>query len=69
MLNEFLVLGLIPGTNIQITFNELLLVLDISLVVFLLHKKHKVFQGFGYYRLYIHLYFSARRGQQLKLPV
>jgi hypothetical protein len=69
MLNEFLVLGQIPGTNFQITFSELALLFDIALVVFLLRKNHVIFQKFGYYRLYIHLYFSTKRGQQLSLPV
>lgn len=39
MLNFFLVLGLIPGTNIQLTFNEILLVTILLVVSFRLYGR------------------------------
>jgi hypothetical protein len=72
MLNEFLVLGRVPGTNFFITFNEMLLLLDVCLTVFLLHKKQilaKATVWLNYYWLYAHLYLSTKKGQQLSLPV
>lgn len=69
MLNEFIVLGQIPGTNLQITFSEMMLMLDIALVVALIHKKRFVMNRVKYLVLYAHLYFAVRRSHQLlKLP-
>lgn len=69
MLNEILVLGQVPGTNFQVTFNELLFVFDVLLLAVLLRKRVHIIQRLSYYRLYVHLYLSTRKGQQLRLPV
>lgn len=68
MFNELLVLGLIPGTNFQITFSELLVVVELGLTLHLL-RRHKIIQEFKYYWIYIHFYILAKRSQQLRLPV
>lgn len=41
MLNFFLVLGLIPGTNIQLTFNEIVLIFVLSVGGLWLHVKRR----------------------------
>jgi hypothetical protein len=67
MLNEFLVLGRVPGTNFQITFNELALLFDTGLLFFALERYHQITQKIRYYRLYFHLLMSVKKGQQLSL--
>lgn len=62
MLNDFLVLGQIPGTKIQITFKELLIALAVYLLVRIilivssLQKLHRT-----------PLNFQIEEGQQLSL--
>lgn len=68
MFNELLVLGLIPGTNFQITFTELLMVVELGLVFYLLRRRH-IIQEFKYYWIYIHFYILAKRSRQLRLPI
>lgn len=67
MLNEFLLLGRVPWTNFQVTFTELVLILDISLVLFLLRKRHFITEA-KYFWLYLSLYISIKKGQLLKRP-
>jgi hypothetical protein len=69
MLNNLLVLGLVPGTNFQITFSELLLLFDACLVLVLLLRKQWLLKKISYYKLYIHLYLSTKKGQQLNLQL
>ena len=69
MLNQFLVLGLIPGTNLQITFSDLWLLLDFALIYYLLSRHGYSFarlqDRFNYYRLY----FSVWRNLQFNFPI
>ena len=69
MINEFLVLGQIPGTNIQITFNEFLLLLDIGLIILLARKYLPLFNRIrrAYYFASLYIYF--KRGQRVKLSI
>lgn len=68
MLNEFLVLGQVPGTNLQITFTELMLLFDIALILLMLEKKLDMRKQVSYYWIYIHFYFLAKKSQHLRLP-
>jgi len=71
-LNQFLVLGLIPGTGFQITFIEWLVLAEILLTAFLLRKKlpsAKAASFARHYWVYGRLYLSIKKGQQLTLPV
>jgi hypothetical protein len=65
MLNDLLFLGLVPGTNFQITFSELMVVADMALVASLLHRRHfsinQVIDRIYYYRLYFSVRFSLLR--------
>jgi hypothetical protein len=67
MLNELLVLGQIPGTNFQITFNEILLVVDVALITFLLWNNQTWYQKIKYYSLYLHIYWLTRNVRNFKL--
>ncbi|HVS78794.1 MAG TPA: hypothetical protein VHD84_00690 [Candidatus Saccharimonadales bacterium] len=70
MFNNLLVLGLVPGTNLMITFNELVALLDAALVLYLLRKRmHLRLPDIRYYWLYARLYIEFRKGQQLSLPL
>jgi hypothetical protein len=69
MLNEFLVLGQVPGTNFQVTFNELAILFDATLLFFVLERYHHLINKVRYYWLYTHLLIAVRKGQQLSLPV
>ena len=70
MLDDFLILGQVPGTNFQITFSELLLLLDAVLIFYLLRKHHlSPFEKIKWQYYYIRLYLSVEQGQQLRLPV
>jgi hypothetical protein len=67
MLNEFIVLGLVPGTSLQITFSELLTAcIALPLLAFCL-KQAQLIRRAQYTRLYISLYLSTKKGQQLSL--
>ena len=65
MLNEFLVLGQVPGTNFQITFNDLVLLFDLALLLFALEHYHHLTQKIRYYRLYSHLLVAVKKNQFL----
>lgn len=69
MLNELLVLGLIPGTNLQITFNELLILFDISVLLVVLERYHHLSQKIAYYWIYLHFYLIAKKYRQFRLPL
>ncbi len=46
MLNMFLVLGQVPGTQHQLTFNEILITLLIVAEVFMLRRYRKLFLSY-----------------------
>ena len=64
MINEFLVLGQVPGTNFQLTFNELLMLLDISVLAYFVWRNHWV-EPIKYQFLYWRLYIRSKKGHQL----
>lgn len=64
---EFLwVLGIIPGTNFQITFSEWLLASLLTLIWLFTRKKHITHRNILYL---LSIYWQTKKGQQLKLPV
>jgi hypothetical protein len=69
MINELLVLGQIPGTNIQITFNEFLMILDLVVIIVLTHKHLPQFDRIrrAYYLVSLYIYF--KRSQRIKLSI
>jgi hypothetical protein len=67
MLNDFLVLGLVPGTNLQITFNDLLIAIDIAVLVYMLFRKQGLISSFKYYYLYTILFVSVKKFKLFKL--
>ncbi len=66
MWDFLIVLGIIPGTNIQITFSELCVSSALVLSLYLIHKEHLTPKRALYL---ISIYWHSRKGQQLKLPV
>ena len=64
MLNELLVLGQIPGTNFEITFNQLLIVFDVTLLIVMIRKwdfsLSSIKTRYFYYRLYLSIKFSRQ---------
>ena len=44
MFNELLVLGLVPGTNIQITFNDYATVLCVAVLAIVWHRNPRLFR-------------------------
>lgn len=69
MWETLLALGQIPGTNIQITFTELLIVVELILLAYLFRNKIGKLLHFRQTLHLIHLYLLTKKGQQLKLPV
>ncbi len=75
IINEIIFLGQIPGTNFQITFPELLAVLDLALFLYLLRRRDIVHElryysrELKFYRLYWQVYLSTKKGWQLRLPL
>jgi hypothetical protein len=66
MLNDFLVLGQVPGTNFQITFSEMLVALDIALLAILVIKKLPALKKLKHPIAYFYLFFMTRGSQQLR---
>lgn len=64
MLNLILVLGRVPGTNFQLTFNEImsLLLVLIEVMVFL-HYRRRIWN----FARSLKLHLTTHKGQQLKL--
>jgi hypothetical protein len=69
MLNEILVLGQVPGTSYQITFNQMMIILDAALLVFLLRKWHFSLSKIRTQIFYFRLYLSVKRSRQLSLTL
>lgn len=72
MFNFFLVLGLIPGTNIQITFNEIAAFLDIAVFFMLFRKKlisPRLVARFNNFAHNWRVYLFVRKGSQLQLTI
>ncbi|HET9722043.1 MAG TPA: hypothetical protein VFP32_03380 [Candidatus Saccharimonadales bacterium] len=73
MLNELLVLGLIPGTNLQITFSEMLILVEIVMVAFLFRIHHlnrrSLTAKLTYFTHHWRIYAFVKKGTQLNLPV
>ncbi len=69
MINELLVLGQIPGTNIQITFNEFLILLDVAVIILLSRKYLPQFSRIrrAYYLVSLYIYY--KRSQRIKLSI
>ena len=65
MLNELIFLGRIPGTNLQLTFNDLVALADLLIGLVVL-RKHPVYfrEVSGFIK-----YLTIPKGTQLKLPV
>jgi hypothetical protein len=61
MLNDFLVLGLVPGTNFQITYNDLLIAIDIAVLIYLLFRDKGLIASIKYYYIYIGLYVCVKK--------
>jgi hypothetical protein len=68
MFNQLLVLGLVPGTDVQITFSELLMAAELALVGYLLREKLPVLRAVRRHFIYFRLYLSVKMGQKLILP-
>lgn len=69
MWDFLLVLGQVPGTDIQITFLELLLATALA-AAFLLYRKHLLKASTLNHLIHqLLLYLRTKRGQQLKLPL
>lgn len=72
MLNEFLVLGRIPGTGFQITFNELLVILPSAALAGLLYLAYMRLwfaRLSKYARLRVSLFIESKKHRQLSLPL
>jgi hypothetical protein len=69
MLNELLVLGQIPGTNFDITFNQLMIVSDVALLIFLLRKWSFSLAKIRAQIYYFRLYLSLKHSRQLSLTL
>ena len=69
MFNELLVLGQVPGTNIQITFNELLMLLDIGFMILIVHKYLPGFNKIRRLYYLASLYIFFKRSQRIKLSI
>jgi len=67
MINDFLVLGLVPGTNFQITYIEILMALDLAVLFLLVRKYYNPVQTIKYYYLYFRFYLLVRKSRQFKL--
>lgn len=67
LINQLLVLGLVPGTNLQITFTEILIAVEAVLLTYLFRSRLPL-QKLAYYKARIIVYLSIGRGTQLKLP-
>ena len=63
MINEFLVLGQVPGTNFQITFSDLVFLFDMALLFYTLERYHHIIQKVHYCWLYSHLFIAVRKAQ------
>jgi len=68
VLNYLIFLGRVPGTNFQITFNDLLFVLDLVLMLYLLRRR-RVVHELKYYWIYLHFYILSKKTRRLRLPV
>jgi len=69
VLNEFIFLGHIPGTNLQLTFSEIVALVDIAVGVYFLRKYLVVPQSLKRHIKHLRLYLSLPKGTQLSLPV
>ncbi len=69
MFNELLVLGQVPGTNIQITFNELLMLLDISFMLLVIRKYLPGLNQIRRMYYMASLYIFFKRNQRIKLSL
>ena len=61
MLNNLLVLGLVPGTNFEITFNDLLIALDIAVLIYVLFRKKGLISSISYFYLYTVIFVSLKK--------
>lgn len=76
VLNEFLVLGQIPGTNIQITFDELVAAFILAALLgagYIFYKKQLFNNYLRQYilaaRLKVQLFIESKEQRQLSLPL
>ncbi len=67
MINEIVVLGQIPGTNLQITFYEYLVLLPVAGLLVYAYRRHITLAGIERYWFYIKIYLTTRPGSQLSL--
>ncbi len=65
MLNELIFLGRIPGTNLQLTFSELVGSVDLLVGLFLLRKHSAYLRDISAFIKYL----AIPKGTQLRLPV
>jgi hypothetical protein len=64
-INPFLILGQVPGTSVQITFSDLMLIFDLAVLFMTLEHYHHVIEKTRYYWLYSHLLVSVTRSRIL----
>lgn len=69
MLNNFIFLGQIPWTNIQVTFTDLLALLEVALCIYLIHKHRWTLGGLAHQAQLLKIYLATKKGQQLSLPM
>ncbi len=67
MLDFLLVLGQIPGTNFQITFSEMLVLVALVGVIYVVRKEHFLVNGISWMPKYIKLYTGSQKSNQLSL--
>jgi hypothetical protein len=68
VINELLFLGQIPGTNFQITFNEMAALADIALLVLIFRKRHFLRRA-NFFVHILRISLVIKKGQQLSLPL
>lgn len=69
MLGFLLVLGQIPGTNFQITFSELLILLLLAIVIWEARRMNLHLKDVKKLPAYLKFHLLIRKGAQLKLPL
>jgi hypothetical protein len=69
VLNYLIFLGQVPGTNLQITFNELMITLDVAALLVVLERYHHLSQKVSYYWIYLHFYLIAKKYRQFRMPL
>lgn len=68
MISELIFLGQIPGTNFQITFNEMAALTEIGLIVLVFRQRHFMRRTYSFVQI-MRISLVIRKGQQLSLSL